>query len=204
MHTNNCTDEEYINVSELDINKNKENSNETLGEDYYESNLNKMGKPIYQIQPCDNKSHIFIRQVGLFTKVPSILINKFNISDKIHCVLTSNFHDIDSMETSLSESRFIMMRMLINHDASNSLKPIGCMNIYFNMKKALDNYNDHISDKDNLKKINGYFSITFNYNDKYVLLEEISKYLGNYEMLERMIYHISTDEIKEILNNLTL
>lgn len=201
MHAN-CTDDEYISISELNINKNKEN--ETLGEDYYESELNKTGKPVYQIQPCDNKNHIFIRQVGLFTKIPSILINKFNISDKIHCVLTSNFHDANSMETGISESRFIMMRMIINHDVSSNLKPIGCMNIYFNLTKNLDNYNDYISDKNNLKKINGDFSITFNYNDKYVLLEEMPKYLGNYEMLERMIYHISTDEIKEILNKLIL
>jgi hypothetical protein len=194
--------DEYINISELNINKNDQND-DSLREDYYESELEKHGKPIYQIQAYDNKNHVIIRQVGLFTKTPSILINKFDISDKIHCVLTSNFHDNKSIEDSVSESRFIMMKMLINHNVLDNLRPIGCINICFNSSEQLNDYNNHLSSKDNLKKINGSFLITFNYENKHILLEQIPKYLGNYGMLEKMLYYISTYEIKEILDNLT-
>ena len=195
--------EEYIKIKDLDV---EYKSDKEFGLDYDEL-LEKEGDSVYQFQPIKDSNRCTIMKVGKFVKIPSILCNEFDLNKKIRCLITSSLYSIIKLEENEKQCRFNMKRIIINDKSMNGkLSQIGCIMLNFNTFVHIQNKNNgtvlyYLSTKYHLNELDGFFSISFHYEDKVINLEIIKKYLGDIEMLEKMIYYLSSPNVYKIIND---
>lgn len=192
------SDDEYMDISDINFNKKDENFDKA-------EDLKKEGFPVYQIQSKSNNSIGYIMNVGLFTKVSDVIINKFNISTQIACIMMSCIHDKNNLKSRSNFCEFEMIKILINHNNGIKISPIASMFLNFNTfdhkvkKKSIMEY---VSTKDNKKKLEGFFTITLHFKDKKVILEKYKTYLGIKKLIDEMIRNLADNKVKNIINEL--
>ena len=94
---------------------------------------------------------------------------------------------------------FPMIKILINHNNDDKLNPIACLLLNFNSNKSVLN---NISTIDNKINLEGFFTISFHFAEKYTNLEKFNQYTGEKKMIEKMIYYLLTNEIQDLINEL--
>ena len=179
--------EEYVDL--------KKATNLTYKDEYLDEDLYLDDKCVsgYQVQSMDNTNWSYIIEVGKFTKIPSVIINKFDLSPKVKCIITSCFYDKKTLIE--SNGTLSMIKLLINSN-TDQLRPVGCLLLNFN---TTGNLLDCLYKG---AKLDGYWTITFHIKDRLIILEEYRKYLGNSKMIEELITHVLDDRIQHIINKL--
>ena len=111
--------------------------------------------------------------------------------------------DFKDIETNCS---FPLIKIIVNKNNNNSvLNPIGCMILFFHTfvhvknKQSIENY---ISTTQNKVWLDGFFSISFHFNDKKILLENIKENPGMINLIDKMIEHLTSYNIQQVLNDL--
>lgn len=176
--------DEYIRLTDLNISRDTDKN-----EDKHEY------KAIYQLQStCDENKLI---EVGIFNSTPSVLLQDFDISENLKCLLLSCFHD---QETIKNSKEFTIMKILINRK-SDRLHPIASLSYNFNLSEELENAAllDLLG-----KNIKGYFTINFHYKEKYMNILRLEKFVSRDYVMEEMISKLLDEPIQSILNELLL
>ena len=152
--------DKYINLSDLKANK---------IDDHYD------GYPVYQIQPDVHNSRAVIIEVGRFKKgdVPDIIINKFDVSTKQRCIMASSIYSLDELKNIETTCSFPLIKIVVSHNNESKLNPVGCMILFFhtfNHSKDKRSIESYISTNNDKIWLDGFFSISFHFNDKKVIL----------------------------------
>lgn len=189
--------EEYINVSNLKKN--------FVNDDYDPENNTEW---VYQFQPKDKTNKSLIMGVGQFTNVeyvPDIMINQFNISDKQSCIITSFVYNKKELIDMEKECNFPLIKIVINHNHDNELLPIGCLMLVYHTfnhiqaKKSIINY---LSDSKNKIYMEGFFSFSFHFKDKKMVLEKFKEINNISKSINKMIEYLVSTEIRETIDQL--
>ncbi len=186
-------DNEYIDISKLKVN-------------YLDENYEEKNDPVYQVQPIINTNKATIMEVGKFKKVPEVLINQFDLSPKERCLILSSIFNKNDLQKISKKCSFSIIRILVNYNSGKKLKPIGCLMLFFHTfahyKKSIC-ITEYLSSEDNIVKLDGYFSISFHYDEKKIILENSREYCGTPKMIDKMIAYLCYPKIKNIIQNLT-
>ena len=185
---------EFINVTEFRTNIN-----------YINDTDHGMENSIYQVQPEDYSNNAVIMKVGNFKKTSDVLINKFNISPSVHCIIVSSIHDNNDLIKMSNHSNFEMIKIIINYSNTNKLYPICYIKLLFHTTENINNntISKYLSTNDKKIKLNGYFSISFHSNEGVTILENFKEYKKTSDMISKMIYYLTTNKIRNIIHDMT-
>lgn len=192
----------YLNLDEIceEIEQNYVTEN-----DYFKS-LDKNSQFIYQIQNKNNS--IYLVEVGKFIKSSNVLINKFDYTPKYKCILVSKLYSHKELDIDLTLCTFDMIKLIINYNNGINLKPIACIKLSFNTFKHVQNKMSILEYRDNNtklgKKLKGFYTIKFNFKNKYINLGVYKEFLGVDKFIEIMIEHFKSENIMNIINALCL
>jgi len=206
---NQDSDQDYINIKDViqkeDLDDNKKQE--------LEQEINKADLDVYQIQPKDNNNIAKILKVGKFTKKPSVLIAKHELENNIKILLISCLYT--NQELLDENSSFNIIKLLVckikenqeedlaenqEEDLTENLNPICCLILSFN-------FFDHITKKQHItnfldQDLQGFFSITFFYDDKKIILKRYKTYTSYNNMIEELLTFYSSEYIQIIINSL--
>jgi len=186
--------DEYVNLSDLNAN---------YIDDHHDDKTD--GEPAYQIQPEPNTNRAIIIEVGRLSKSTDVLINQFNLTAKQRCIITSSIYHLAELKELEPNCRFPLIKIYVNHINGDKITLIGCMILFFHTfvhlkeNKGIDNY---ISTKEAKNPLNGFFSISFHFGDKKIMMENIKESLGMMVMIDKMITYLMSDKIREVVNRL--
>jgi hypothetical protein len=170
-----------------------------------DAELDDTGESCYQIQSNDNTNTSIILEVGKFTEIPSILINKFDMSPKIRCIISSCFYDTNSLVSVESLCKFSMLKLLVNYNNGQTLNPLGCLLLNFNTfdhkvkKKSIVHY---LSNKSSKIDLEGFWTVSFHFEEKMIMFEKYKEYLGNNMMIEQLMKYLFDDRVQSIIDRL--
>ena len=162
-------------------------------------------EPIYQLQPNDNTNKFKILNVGEFEKPSDVIINRFDMDTNIHCIMASCIYDEESLKECQTECIFPIIKIVITYD-DGRLIPIG--NIQYNVHtfshiKNKNDITDHLSSKDTIILLDGFFSITFHYTykdeHKYTYLDKYQTYTNSKTMFDDTVKSLKNDKVVEII-----
>ena len=198
--------DKYINLNNISVDFVNDNFGDELDDDFEcnneesneESNENR--DFIYQVQGFNGDKFAKIMKVGYIeNEIPSILINKFDFKKNYECMILSTLFSKQDLEIYADSCRFNMIKILINYNKKKNLVPLGSLEYNFNFfdhKKNGNKIDEYISDNTgNFIKLRGFYSITFHYENKFINLETFKEYLGEIKVLDKLIYHLSSDHI---------
>jgi hypothetical protein len=186
--------EEFIDVNNLNINY---DSPEIMEED----KINELDD-VYQLQPILGERNIKILHVGILNKVHDVIINRFDLSMRVNCILISCIYTINSLQEIESGCRFPICKIIINHNDGVKLSPICtiCLNYHtFEHKQNNKSISEYVSNKDDIIKLYGYYSISLNYDKKITILETIKEISDMNSIFSKMIKYIKSDVVQNIL-----
>lgn len=201
------SDSEYISLKDISIRSVDEYFDKDL-------ELDESGEPVYQIQSelLDNSissSRTCIMKVGLFLKTPTVLIHKFDLTPKVRCLVVSELYSESDIITAAAVCRFNMIKLVVNFIKSkndDTLVPIGCILLSFNTfdhkvkKKSIMEYVS--SNKDSIQELNGFWTVSFHFKNKMIVLEKYKSYQGTQQMIDNMIKHIADKDVRDIIDQL--
>lgn len=182
-------DEEFINVDELNITYEEKNNDDDNGK---ANDVN-----IYQIQPILNERYSKFCHVGILNKLHDVIINKFDLSLRINCILLSCMYDTKLLNLIESHCRFPICKILINYNDGKKLEPICTINFNFHtFTHAQHNKSilEYVSEK-----LYGYYSITLNHNKKITILEVIKEVDNINFIFNKMIEYLRTPVVENII-----
>lgn len=188
------SDQEYINLSDLKVNY--------IDDHHDEENL---GQPAYQIQPQPNTDKAIIIEVGKLAEQTDILINQFNISSNEKCIITSSIYHLNDLKELESDCKFPLIKIYVNYNNQKKLIPIGCMILFFHTyvhikeKKGIDEY---LSTKDNKKLLSGFYSISFHFDNKKIIMENTKEISTIMVMIDKMIEYLASQKIRDVIQDL--
>ena len=113
----------------------------------------------------------------------------------------STIFDDNLLKNQSNGSKFDMLNIMVNYNNNNKLSPIGCMKLNFHFydhlieKSCIKKY---ISNYKNRRKLNGFFSINYEYSENCIVLEKFRTFEGNKEIIDKMITHIVSEKISKI------
>lgn len=183
--------EEYIKVDNLHIESTDTNfdQNEILEKDCFD---------VYQLQPIKNSNNCLILKVGKCIDLPLIMINQFDFEYDTICFIISPLYTSDGIVNNILQQKELLIKN------KSIMKDIATLKLNFIMTNNNgNNIKELISTNENDNIIEGYYTISFSYKDKTILLEKLDKFKGDLQMFEKMLYHLSTPKIKNIIKNLT-
>lgn len=182
-----------------------------------------MSISVYQVQPIKNTNSAIILKIGELNNRADVLINKFYLFDNVKCNIVSTIYDIGELnDLKLNDYiNFNIIKILINHEKGKN-NSCQIAKIMFNFVYYVNNndnnhnnnhneknngknnskINNYLSEKNNVKKLDGSFEITFHFNKKKIVLEKLNKFDDINDIIEKMIMHISSSRIKNIITNI--
>lgn len=184
-------DDEYVNLSDLTANYVDKPHEECPGE------------PVYQIQPTSNKA--VIMEVGAFSKASDVIINQFDLSFRETCIISSSIHQLKDLVQLEGDCKFPLVKILVNYNDGTKLQPIGSVIAFFHTFKHLKaqrSISEYLSSKNHQVWLDGMFSISFHFDNKKVMLENMKEFPGMGPLIDRMIMYLATDEIRNIVAGL--
>lgn len=164
------TEEKFIKIMDININKPKQH------EQYVD---------IYQIQAINNQPFASIIKVGNMVEPNDILIKKFTIYDNYTCFIISKLYSIEHIKELHNHKLFQMVKINICNDAgvichlAFNFCPTGATSL--------------------LNNLEGYFSVTLHYDNKYTVLEELKTYCGNESMMIKLTEYLLSDKVQDVL-----
>lgn len=167
--------------------------------------LEDTGSLVYQIQGEDNLDIGFIQEVGIFTKTPGVLINQFDMSTTVRCILSSCFYNKYELKNIADNCQFAMLKMLVNYNNGKTLNPIGCLLVNFNSfehKSKKKSITEYTSNRSNKKQLKGFWTISFHYKEKKILLQKYKNYLGNKKMIDQLMKYLLDSHVQSIIEEL--
>ena len=169
--------EKFIKIS--DIQTNKRNIDENT--------IHKNSIDIYQIQGIPNQSLASIISVGNMVESNDILIKQFILYDDYTCYIVSKLYSIEHIKELHNHKLFQMVRMNI-WDKTKLI----CW-LAFNFCPILTSSSSSSSSSLSLMNLEGHFSITLHYDNKYIILEELQTYCGNEIMMVKLTEYLLSE-----------
>ncbi len=163
--------------------------------------------PVYQVQGIHKTRKAYIMEVGKFNNPPEILINKFDISLKERCIITSSIFSLDDLKSLETKCSFPMIKIIVNYNNGRVLNPVGSIMLFFHTYEHIRNsvsIIDHLSTSDTKKELDGYFSISFHFKEKKIALENLKEFIGISKLIDKMIGHLASPKIRNIVDNLLI
>jgi hypothetical protein len=206
----NYLDEECVDKQCLD----KELVNEYINIKEFEGLVTHIGKSdtevsVYQIQPLKNTSYAIIKEVGKFEESLDILINTFEISTREKNIIVSIAMSKKDLVYIENKFRFPIFKLTTNYNNGQRLKPVSAMFFNFHTFEHHqsnidgDSICNYLTNKDAVdKKLNGYYSISFHFNENKIILEKFKTCDNTILMIDKMIEYLASDKIREIVNKL--
>jgi hypothetical protein len=179
--------EKYIKVDDINI--------ETTDNDFDKNELlENEGFDVYQLQPIKKSNNCLFLKVGKCIELPLIMINQFDFDYNTTCFIISPLYTNDDLENNIFQQKEILIKN------KSTMKDIANLKLNFTINN--NNIKELISTKENNKIIEGYYTICFCYKNKTILLEKIDKFNSDIIMFEKMLFHLNTFKIKNIIENL--
>ena len=173
--------EKFIKVTDLNINKKQCDNLDELYEDCID---------IYQIQAIPDKPFISIIKVGVMVEMNDILIKKFKIYDQYTCFIVSKLYSLEQIKELQNHKIFQMIRINVCNENN---KVICHLAFNFCPNTITSSFND----------LEGHFSITLHYDNKYTTLEELQTYCGNENMMIKLTEWLLSDKVQSVLSHST-
>ena len=171
-------EKEFIKITDLKPHKPGNNDNNDLN--------NNIGNiDIYQVQALSNNSYASIIKVGIMANTYDVLIKKFTIFDQFNCYIISKLYSIQHIKE-LSKQKLIPMIKLNICKENNQ---IAYLTYNFNSKTDIT-----------IAKLEGNFTITIHYNNKYMILETLDAHLGNDNMMLKLTEWLLSDIVQNIIH----
>lgn len=170
---------QYINIDSV---KNEE--------EFVEENIDQSGVGVYQPQQYTDllNNKMILKHVGTFVKICDVLINKFNLTDNIECVITNSIYTENELDNILTKKVFNIFKIFVNYLNGNSKSEIGIMMTNFNIEKILDG-----------NIFEGKYVVVFACDNKHVVLDETNHYVSNNYYIECMITSLVDEHINNII-----
>lgn len=165
---------EYISVTKIKSTNNQDNNK------------------VYQVQGnCDGN---LIMHVGNMKQPHDILIKEFLIPN-YKCFMVSRIYDIIALTTADKHKIFQMIKIIVT-DTSEHSHP--AFSLCYNFQPHT-NILDKISTSKSKIPVNGIFSITLHFADKYIVLRQYDTYSDNDTMMSNLIELLISDEVQDFI-----
>lgn len=188
--------EKYIDVSSIKCNK----VNSSIDTDNIQ-----FGDSIYQIQGQTNGSQIVIRKVGSMNKLYDVLIKEFSLSQHYKYYMVSKIYDINTISNIIKNNQMPMIIINIckinkNTNIENNIGHLS-FNFHSTDELNLDNQKSKLIDNNEIL-LNGYFTITFHFSTKYMLLQKYDKFCGNTKMMSKLVKWLFSEIVNDNLDKI--
>lgn len=147
---------------------------------------------IYQIQGIQNNGYIM--NVGHMKDPHDILIKEFDIPN-FKCFMVSKIYEIVTLTESDVNNLFQMIKIIICKDYDKNAK-VGMLCYNFKPKESVL---DKISDQKNKILIDGIFSVTLHFADKYIVLKQYDVFPGNEHMMMHLTESLLSDDVQNLI-----
>jgi hypothetical protein len=174
-----------------------------LNEDECHNELLGKGEFVYQIQGQTDNSSAQIMNVGILLQLHDVLINEFDLSPKIRCVIVNCIYNQTLLKQLENNCRFPIIKTLISYNNGVTSIPLANMSYHFNTfvhqqnNQSIVNY---LSSQDHKINLYGFFSINFQLENKIMNLEIYKNHLSHSQIFENLIYWVKDEQILKLLN----
>ena len=206
MNKNKENDDDYVDITNLEANHINKHYNEEVE---HEKILEKKGIVGHQFQAEKMKSYGRLVPVAKFLdNIPSIMINQFELKEKITCMIVSCLHDFKDLidEKNKNNGKITMTKIIINYSYNDKINPLCYLSYSFVAHDVSDylNHLHHINSNNNedYNNLNGYFLLEICYENKIRKLKKYNDHIGNEDMIEELIKHLSHINVKSVIDKL--